>query len=124
VPASPRPAPRAAATSEQDEQGAQELFQLGRQAMAAGNLVEACGLFARSNDLSPALGSLLNLADCEEKSGQIPEACQHWLEAAERARASNQGARSQVASDHARKLQCPGSGALGPPTRGPSRPFP
>lgn len=91
---------------EHNEAEAQELFMRARQAMAAGNLPEACELFLRSNEASPALGTLLNIAACEERSGNTVQACRAWLEAAEQARAGGQSARGKVAEEHASALHC------------------
>ena len=46
----------------------------------------ACALFERSFELnpSPTGGSVVNLADCEEKRGNLPKAWRLWIEAAQR----------------------------------------
>ncbi len=53
---------------------AEALFDQGRAALAGGNFEVACGRFRESERLDPALGSRLNLADCEEKRGRLASA--------------------------------------------------
>jgi len=55
---------------------AEALFEQGRVALAAGDLDIACARFRESNRLDPAVGTLLNLADCEEKRGRLATA---WM---------------------------------------------
>lgn len=50
---------------------AEALFESGHEAMTAGDYDTACSRFAESNRLDPAVGSLLNLAACEEKRGRF-----------------------------------------------------
>jgi hypothetical protein len=59
------------------------LFRQGREAMKKGDLATACPKFAESQRLDPAAGTLVNLAQCEEKQGKLAAAWQHWREAAE-----------------------------------------
>ncbi|HVJ20136.1 MAG TPA: hypothetical protein VM686_32200 [Polyangiaceae bacterium] len=53
---------------------AEALFEEGRTALAAGDLELACARFRESNRLDPAVGTVLNLADCEEKRGKLATA--------------------------------------------------
>src|SRR5262245_31877335 len=53
---------------------AEALFEEGRSALAAGDLDLACARFRESNRLDPAVGTVLNLADCEEKRGKLATA--------------------------------------------------
>ena len=53
---------------------AEALFQQGRDDMAAGNFESACPKFRQSDELDPALGTKLNLADCESKLGHLATA--------------------------------------------------
>ena len=53
---------------------AETLFQQGRDEMAKGNLDSACGKLRQSDELDPALGTKLNLADCESKRGKLATA--------------------------------------------------
>jgi len=50
---------------------ADALFESGHEAMSKGDYDTACARFAESNRLDPAVGSLLNLAACEEKRGRF-----------------------------------------------------
>ncbi|HEV8244665.1 MAG TPA: hypothetical protein VGP93_02765, partial [Polyangiaceae bacterium] len=50
---------------------AEALFDQGRQAVSAGDYETACSRFRESNRLDPAVGTRLNLADCEEKRGKL-----------------------------------------------------
>lgn len=55
---------------------AEALFESGHEAMSKGDYDTACARFAESNRLDPAVGSLLNLAVCEEKRGRLATS---WL---------------------------------------------
>jgi tetratricopeptide (TPR) repeat protein len=66
-----------------------ELFEEAKRLREARQLAEACRLFEQSNDLDPQTGTLLNLADCEEKIGRRARARERYLQVAERAAAAN-----------------------------------
>ncbi len=53
---------------------AEALFEQGREAMTAGDFDTACTRFRESNRLDPAVGTRLNLADCEERRGKLAQA--------------------------------------------------
>lgn len=57
---------------------AEVLFREGRALMEAGDAVRACPRFAESLRLDFAPGTLLNLAACEERLGQVASAWQHF----------------------------------------------
>jgi hypothetical protein len=57
---------------------AESLYQEGRRAAQAHDWALACRKFQESHDREPAPGTLLNLADCEEKRGQLVEAFAHF----------------------------------------------
>jgi hypothetical protein len=63
----------------------EKLFLEGRKLMDEGSFDEACQRFERSYALEGALGSLLNLANCEEKRGRLRRALAHWKKAADTA---------------------------------------
>ena len=58
-----------------------KLFHEGKDLLKAGKLAEACDAFARSQELLPRVGTLLNLGDCREKQGQTATAWAVFLEA-------------------------------------------
>ena len=66
VPPEASPATEAARSAAADA-----LFESGHEAMSKGDYDTACARFAESNRLDPAVGSLLNLAACEEKRGRL-----------------------------------------------------
>ena len=66
VPPEASPATEAARSAAADA-----LFESGHEAMSKGDYETACARFAESNRLDPAVGSLLNLAACEEKRGRL-----------------------------------------------------
>jgi hypothetical protein len=70
------------------EQQAQALFDEGRRLLLEGQIELACPKFARSETLSPSGGTLLNLADCLEKSGKTASALVKFREVRSRAHAA------------------------------------
>jgi hypothetical protein len=67
---------------------ADALFNEAKRLAEEGNHAEACPKFEASFNLDPTLGTLLNLADCHERSGKIATAWAEWGEGAERAEAA------------------------------------
>ena len=63
--------------------GAEALFRDGRQALKQGDYAKACQLFGKSYSLDPAPGTLMNIAECEERQGQLLVALQHFRQTAE-----------------------------------------
>lgn len=59
-----------------DTAAAEAMFQNAKQALARGEVDVACARFTESYRLDPAPGTLLNLADCEEKRGRLATAAQ------------------------------------------------
>jgi tetratricopeptide (TPR) repeat protein len=82
---------------------AETLFRDGKKLMAKGQYAEACAAFEGSFKKDPAATTLLNLADCREKNGQLASAWGHFVEAARLAR--GQGAIEQSARDRADALE-------------------
>ena len=66
-----------------DGAGAEALFREGRAGMETGDYAHACPKFAESLRLDFAIGTVLNLAACEEKIGRIASAWQHYRQVVE-----------------------------------------
>lgn len=60
---------------------AEALFLEGRRAMDGGRYEAACTKFRESHRLEPAVGTVMNLAACEEQLGRLASAWQRWHEA-------------------------------------------
>lgn len=84
---------------------AEALFLKARDLFKTGKAAEACPLFEKSHSLEPALGTLLNLADCEERTGRLVQAYLHFNEATAWAQRTREGKREQVASSRASGLK-------------------
>jgi hypothetical protein len=59
---------------------ADTLFREGRDLVKAGRWAPACDKFAESLSLEPATGTMMNLADCEERLGKLMSARMRWEE--------------------------------------------
>ena len=88
-----------------DKATAEALFADGRKLMAAGNYAAACPKLAASQRLDPGVGTILNLADCHEKSGLTATAWAEFHEAVSAARAAGSKDREQLARDRANALE-------------------
>ncbi len=74
----------AAADSDvRDPIAARTLFQEAREAAAAGDHVTACPKFEESYRLDPAVGTLLNIAACDERQGRLATAWTRFQQALE-----------------------------------------
>lgn len=71
------------------EAAATALFDEGRKLMAQQKYAEACPKLAESERLAPSGGTLLNLADCYEHTGQTASAWVAWKDVAGRASAAH-----------------------------------
>lgn len=69
-----------AAAPPRDPAAAEALFAEARDALDRGKLDVACAKLIESQRLDPAPGTLLNLADCEERRGRLLDARLRWLE--------------------------------------------
>jgi hypothetical protein len=84
---------------------AEALFNQGRGLMSAGKYAEACPKFEASQQLDPGLGTMLNLAECYEKTGRTASAWAEYREAIPLARASGSKARQDLAIERAQALE-------------------
>jgi thioredoxin-like negative regulator of GroEL len=84
---------------------AEALFNQGRDLMTAGKFVEACPKFEASQQLDPGLGTMLNLAECYEKTGRTASAWAEYREAIPLARAAGSKARQDLAVERAKALE-------------------
>lgn len=95
----------AAGKSGGNRAAAEALFNQGRALMTAGKFVEACPKFEASQQLDPGLGTMLNLAECYEKTGRTASAWAEYREAIPLARAAGSKARLDLATERAQALQ-------------------
>lgn len=72
------------AQERRDPAAAEELFRQGRAAAEKRDYLSACEKFRESNRLDPALGTLFNIADCEEKLGRLATSWTLFREVAQR----------------------------------------
>ena len=77
------------------------LFEEAKRLESEGKLTESCAKFHESLSYNPhAIGTLLNVAVCEEKLGKIASALSHFTEARDRAREGNLEQHRKVAEEH------------------------
>src|SRR4051812_30097387 len=93
------------AQSTADKAAAEALFDQGRQAMQASDFAKACGLLERSQRIDPAVGTLLYLAECYEKSGRTASAWATFREAADTADAAHAAERARTGRKRAERLE-------------------
>ncbi len=84
---------------------AEALFQKGVQLMASGKAGEACPKFESSQELEPALGTLLRLADCYETVGKTASAWATFQQAASTAGVQSRGDREAIAIERVHSLE-------------------
>ncbi len=92
--------------NERDPVVAERYFSEARSLMSKGQVEQACGLFQKSMDADPALGTMLNVADCNERLGNIAAACNAYRDVEAQAGAAGQDARGELARSRAEKLGC------------------
>jgi hypothetical protein len=86
-----------------DPVSAEWLFRAGRSLMKAGDYPSACAKLEESLRLDPAVGTLMNLAECDEKLGRLATAWQRWGAVAEQVERRDQ--RRPLALARARSLE-------------------
>lgn len=96
---------RAADPSEGGAAAAESLFQEARKLMDAKRFGEACPKLVASHKLAPAVGTLLNLADCYERGGQLASAWARFHEAIALAQRLGRPDREKTAKERADKLE-------------------
>jgi hypothetical protein len=84
---------------------AESLFDDALNAMKSGHFSEACPKLEESERIDPAIGTLLYLAECYEKSGRTASAWATFREAASAAQAQGETERTRVAAARADRLQ-------------------
>ncbi len=96
----------APARAQQDNAATVEaLFADGKRLMAAGKTAEACPKFLASYNLEHRVGTVLNLAACYEKNGQIASAWARFVEAHTLAMRANHADRATFAAERASALE-------------------
>jgi len=96
--------PARAAPSASEKAAAEALFQQASALIAKDQLAEACPKLEASQDLDPALGTMLRLADCYDRAGKSASAWALFQEAASLAASVNQSDREAIAAQRAREL--------------------
>jgi hypothetical protein len=100
APAAADPRPRPGLATDPKVVHADALFAEGR-ALLESNLLAACAKFAESLRENPAaLGTLLNVAVCDEKLGRIATAVARFTDARDRARGQGLAEHQRVAAEH------------------------
>jgi hypothetical protein len=90
--------------SPDDVKNADRLFLEAQKLLKAGNLSEACASFAESERLDPALGTLLNLADCHAQEHRTATARAEFIEAAQVAAKAGKRERETFARNQLKEL--------------------
>lgn len=103
----PTPEPRRGPSSPDELARAETLFAEGRSLMQQGKYAEACERFALSMQLDAAVGTLLNLASCMERTGDTKRACIHFAQARDLAHEKGQTERERFAEARLGALGCP-----------------
>jgi serine/threonine-protein kinase len=97
--------PLAFAQTTSDKVAAESLFDQGRDAMRKSDFARACGLLEKSQRIDPAVGTLLYLGECYEKSGRTASAWVTFREAADAADTAHESARARAGRDRAARLE-------------------
>jgi len=99
------PTPAHAEAGAAQKAAAESLFDDGLKAMKSGHFNEACPKLEESERIDPAIGTLLYLGECYEKTGRSASAWATFREAASGAQAQGETERSRVAAARADRLQ-------------------
>jgi hypothetical protein len=93
----------ARAEDTRDPASAEELFRQGRAASEQNDFNTACAKFRESNRLDPAVGTVFNIADCEEKLGRLATSWTLFQEVVQRLPPADN--RRAIAEQRASKLE-------------------
>lgn len=93
------------ARAQDPEEAAEALFQDARRLVEAKRFNEACPKLLASYKLAPAVGTLLNLADCYEQAGQLASARERFQEAIALAQRLGRPDREKTARERAERLE-------------------
>ncbi len=96
---------RAARADTSSSAAAEVLFREGRVLFDEGKFAAACIRFARSQEIEPAVGTLLNLGDCYKRTGKTASAWTAYHQARELASARADDRRVALAENEARQLE-------------------
>lgn len=88
-----------------DSAAAREQLKAGYLLAQDNNCEAAIPRFVESLKLDPKAITLINLADCEEKTGQLASALGHWVDARDRARGENNTGIVDEAEKRAKQLE-------------------
>ncbi|HKQ67919.1 MAG TPA: hypothetical protein VJT73_01205 [Polyangiaceae bacterium] len=94
-----------AQASADEKAAAEALFDDGKRLMIEGEFGPACEKLEQSQRIDPAVGTLLYLGECYEKSGRTASAWATFREASSAARASGQAERARIGQDRAARLE-------------------
>jgi serine/threonine-protein kinase len=93
------------AFAQSDPVAAQALFDEARRLMGHGDFAAACPKLAESQRLDPGVGTLLNLAECWDKSGKTARAWAAFRDAEAMALHEKQTGRAQYANQRAAQIE-------------------
>jgi serine/threonine-protein kinase len=99
------PTPARAEAGAAQKAAAESLFDDALKAMKSGHFAEACPKLEESERIDPAIGTLLYLGECYEKTGRTASAWATFREAASAAQAQGETERTRVAAARADRLQ-------------------
>lgn len=88
-----------------DPAAAETLFEEGRKLLEAGKFPEACAKLEASNRMDPAVGTLLNLGDCNSARGKPASAWGNYRAAQSLALTRNDAKRAEFAKKKADAIQ-------------------
>lgn len=94
-----------AQVSAEEKATAEAVFEEGMRLIKQGNFTEACPKFEMSQRVDPAVGTMLYLAECYEKTNRTASSWAMFREAASLAETSNQTERMKTAQARAARLE-------------------